>query len=285
MSQLVCLPPPTPCRLTLNNPLLVYNILYAVILPLVLILAWALVAQPPFHKAHVTVLGLAISAVMTCFITDVIKNSVGRPRPDLLARCKAKEGTPEHQLVTIEVCTETDHHVLHDGWRSFPSGHSSLAFSGLGFLALYAPDSTFILLCTTDNKSRFFAGQLHVFRPRSDLSHVLLALAPLIGAALIAISRLEDYRHDVYDVTVGSILGIVVAYFSYSRYYPPLHSSNCETPYPSRAEEATVTMKLKDEEARIESRKAWSTDTADEEAERVPLRDTGRASRSASYNG
>ena len=84
-----------------------------------------------------TVLGLAISVVLTTFLTDVVKNAVGRPRPDLIARCKPKEGTPEHKLVNVEVCTETDHHVLHDGWRSFPSGHSSLAFSGLGFLALY----------------------------------------------------------------------------------------------------------------------------------------------------
>lgn len=48
---------------------------------------------------------------------------------------------------------------------------------------------------------------------------------------MIAISRLDDYRHDVYDVTFGSILGAVVSYFSYRRYYPPLRSSGCDTPY------------------------------------------------------
>src|SRR5437763_1473157 len=63
-----------------------------------------------------------------------------------------------------------------------------------------------------DHPSRFLAGQLHIFRPRADLARVLLAMAPLIGAALIAISRLEDYRHDVFDVTVGSILGMALAY-------------------------------------------------------------------------
>lgn len=92
--------------------------------------------QPGVHKTNVTILGLAISIMLTTFLTDVVKNSVGRPRPDLIARCKPKKGSPEHALVTIAVCTEENHHVLHDGWRSFPSGHSSLAFSGLGFLAL-----------------------------------------------------------------------------------------------------------------------------------------------------
>lgn len=121
---------------------------------------------------------ILFSVVLTCFITDVIKNAVGRPRPDLISRCKPVPGTPKDELVTIAVCTETDHHTLHDGWRSFPSGHSSLSFAGLGFLAL------------------FFAGQTHVFRPRTDLSRTLLSISPLLGAAMIAISRCEDYRYD-----------------------------------------------------------------------------------------
>ena len=54
---------------------------------------------------HVTIPGLLISIILATFIIDVVKNSVGRPRPDM--RCKPKKGTPEHELVTIAVCTET----------------------------------------------------------------------------------------------------------------------------------------------------------------------------------
>ena len=115
---------------------LVWNIIYAILVPLGVIILWAIILQPGAHRVHVTILGLAISVILSSFIADVIKNAVGRPRPDLIARCKPKKGTPEHQLVTIDVCTETGHHVLHDGWRSFPSGHSTLAFGGLGFFAL-----------------------------------------------------------------------------------------------------------------------------------------------------
>jgi diacylglycerol diphosphate phosphatase / phosphatidate phosphatase len=42
------------------------------------------------------------------------------------------------------------------------------------------------------------------------------------------------YRHDVYDVTYGSLLGIGIAYFSYRRYYPRLRSPKCDEPFPSR---------------------------------------------------
>lgn len=198
------------------------NILYAGIGPLVAIVVWSLVFRPGFHKAHVTIFGLFISVFLTSLLTDIIKNAVGRPRPDLIARCKPKPGSPEHSLVTILVCTEPDHHVLHDGWRSFPSGHSSFAFSGLGYFAL------------------FLAGQFRIFRPRTDLARVLIVLAPLVGAALIAMSRLADYRHDVFDVTVGSILGMSVAWFSYRRYYPRLKHPHCEVPYPSPWEYATA---------------------------------------------
>lgn len=132
-------------------------------------------------------------------------------------------------------------------------------------------------LWTRAKIGRFFAGQMHIFRPRTDLARVLLALAPLVGAALIAISRLEDYRHDVYDVTTGSILGMFVAYFSYRRYYPILNSSHCDTPFPSRAEWASKKGfgKLKDEEAGTGSAESFDVDDM-EDAEHVPLRDTSR---------
>ena len=111
---------------------------------------------------------------------------------------------------------------------------------------------------------------------------MLLALAPLIGAALIAISRLEDYRHDGYDVTTGSVLGMLVAYFSYRRYYPGLKSRQCDTPYPSRAEWASSSGygTLRDEEARIDSSGTYSVDDlehgTEHGTEHVPLRGTSR---------
>ena len=116
---------------------------------------------------------------------------------------------------------------------------------------------------------------MHVFRPRSDLSRVLLCLAPLIGAALIAISRLEDYRHDVWDVTCGSLLGISMAYFSYRRYYPSLRSTVCDEPYPSRAAVAKLSEagKMKDEEQRDWMGTEYAIDESEDETEAYPLND------------
>ncbi|OAX82419.1 hypothetical protein ACJ72_03230 [Emergomyces africanus] len=190
-----------------------WSIIYSGVMPLVLIILWAVIIRPESHFAHISVLGLLVTLTLTSFLTDIIKNAVGRPRPDLLSRCSPEKGTPAHKLVTIAACAAPESHKLHEGWRSFPSGHSSFAFAGLGYLAI------------------FFAGQLHVFRPRTGLARFLFSFSPLLGALMIALSRLADYRHDTYDVTIGSLLGISVAYFTYGRYFPALRSADCDTPY------------------------------------------------------
>ncbi|KAG8158667.1 hypothetical protein KVR01_011789 [Diaporthe batatas] len=229
------------------------NIVYAAAVPLAAILLTNALSGAPRHKHHVAVLGLAIALILTSFLTDTVKNTVGRPRPDLVARCKPAPGTPENTLVGVEVCTEARHHVLHDGWRSFPSGHSSFSFAGLGYLSLFLAGQVRLFVVggagggsrkngsngrvrsstvgadggDDDNERAVYA--------RGDLVRALLCLGPLLGAAMIAISRCQDYRHDVYDVCTGALLGYVVAYWSYRRYWPHLSSRRCHEPYPDPA--------------------------------------------------
>ena len=63
-----------------------------------------------------------------------------RPRPDFLARC-FPHGVPAE--VPLEdgfpACEEPGAPGVKDGYKSFPSGHASLAFAGLGFLTLPFP--------------------------------------------------------------------------------------------------------------------------------------------------
>jgi diacylglycerol diphosphate phosphatase/phosphatidate phosphatase len=208
--------------------------LYALGIPALLLLLTSLILpNRSAHKTHVVLLGLCLSLLTTSFLTDIFKNAIGRPRPDLIARCKPDPSTPHNTLVTIDVCTEKDGHLLQDGWRSYPSGHSSFAFAGLGWLSL------------------FLASQTHCLRPRASHITVLLCLAPLVGAALIAISRLEDYRHDVFDVVSGSVLGAVVTTFNWRRYFPSLWASDCDEPYEPLDTErrgSGTTKRMRDEE-------------------------------------
>lgn len=221
------------------------NVVYAAAVPLVLVVLANSLAGASRHKHHVAILGLAIALILTSFLTDTVKNMVGRPRPDLVARCKPATGTPENTLVGVEVCTETRHHVLQDGWRSFPSGHSSFSFAGLGYLSLFLAGQVRLFVVNGggsrkdggagqrgNGRVRADDGEDKAVYARGDLARALLCLAPLLGAAMIAISRCQDYRHDVYDVCTGALLGYVVAYWSYRRYWPQLSSWHCHEPYP-----------------------------------------------------
>jgi diacylglycerol diphosphate phosphatase/phosphatidate phosphatase len=63
---------------------------------------------------------------------------VGRPRPDFFSRCQLPPdltSNPVHGLTSWKVCTQTEH--LQEGFRSFPSGHSSFGWSGMWYLELY----------------------------------------------------------------------------------------------------------------------------------------------------
>ncbi|KAG8705829.1 hypothetical protein FRC08_001420 [Ceratobasidium sp. 394] len=168
---------------------------------------------------HNSMLGLILGLATTGAVTQVVKVTVGRPRPDAIARCKPVPDAHDHAvfgLVTTAICTETDAYMMKDGWRSFFSGHSSLAFAGLGFLSFY------------------LAGKLHLFDERGHTGKAWIALTPLTGALLVAISRTMDYRHHWQDVLVGSIAGLVFSYFSYRQYYPTLESPYSHKPYSPR---------------------------------------------------
>ncbi|KAK5996497.1 putative diacylglycerol pyrophosphate phosphatase 1 [Cladobotryum mycophilum] len=214
-----------------------WNFAYALFLPLGVLIVYNLFARSSLVKHEATYLSFAISVTLTQFLVDLIKNAVGRPRPDLLARCQPAAQTRPNTLVTIDVCTAPNDETLQDGWRSFPSGHSSFSFAGLGFLSL------------------FLAGQLRIFNHsagKRDLSRDLMCLLPVLGALLIAISRCEDYRHDVYDVSVGSIIGITIAYWSYRRHWPKLSSPACDEPQPPPSPESPPGwQRVRDEEEAV----------------------------------
>ena len=114
---------------------------------------------------------------------------------------------------------------------------------------------------------------MRVLRPHADLARCLIAGAPLLGAALIAISRCEDYRHDVYDVTCGALLGFGIAWFCYRRHYPRLRAMWCDEPFAAPA--VGKDGRVKDEEARIAGAREYEIGDGDSDADADVDADTG----------
>ena len=87
-------------------------------------------------------MGLALSLATAFLITQGMKNLFGKPRPDLLSRCQpdldrirdtavnhvGEIFNPAWVLVTADICTTSNKDLLKDGFKSFPSGHSSCKF-------------------------------------------------------------------------------------------------------------------------------------------------------------
>ena len=113
---------------------------------------------------------LSASALITLGITQLCKHTIFED-----------EHRPSYFYEHLSIVDGTDHHKN----NSFPSGHTSAAFTFATILAL-----------------------IYEYR-------VLQYLLPML-ASLVAISRIYLGQHFLMDVLVGGILGVFIASISYT---------------------------------------------------------------------
>jgi len=183
------------------------------------------------HPLHPHV-GMIEALGLTLFITFILKNFVGRLRPNFFAYCNYKgyrnalmsgnftsynNITQAGVIGSIEFCLETSLANINDSQSSFPSGHSSLSFAGLTFLSFYlfhvAP--------------HHFNTRNHTIRLLAIKIAILLIL--FISAAFVAGSRTRDYWHNFDDILAGAVLGFGSAVFSFWANHDRLEDSHKAT--------------------------------------------------------
>ncbi|CAN6201131.1 unnamed protein product [Urochloa humidicola] len=173
----------------------------AVAMPMAIV-AGIYVRRRNVYDLHHAILGLLFSVLITAVLTDAIKDGVGRPRPDFFWRC-FPDGLPKYDNVTREVICHGDPVVIKEGYKSFPSGHTSWSFAGLGFLSWY------------------LAGKIKAFDRRGHVAKLCIVAMPLLLASMVAVTRVDDYWHHWQDVFTAGVLGLVVASFCYLQFFPP----------------------------------------------------------------
>lgn len=175
--------------------------LIAILLPIVVILVYYFIRQDVYDLHH-AILGLLFSVLITAVITDAIKDAVGRPRPDFFWRC-FPNGRGVFDTRTTDVLCTGDKSVIKEGHKSFPSGHTSWSFAGLSFLSWY------------------LSGKIRAFDRKGHVAKLCIVFLPILLAALVGVSRVDDYWHHWQDVFAGGVIGATVASFCYLQFFPP----------------------------------------------------------------
>jgi len=152
-----------------------------------------------------TTFGLLKSLITAAVFQVWIKWLIGGLRPHFYAACQPKitQGDAPSGIgfaalmYDRSICTG-DKNTIDDSLESMPSGHSTAAWAGLFYLALY------------------FNAQLKVMSAHNPAYwKMVLMFAPLLGAFLISGALTIDEFHNWYDVVVGGIIGTCTAIVAY----------------------------------------------------------------------
>lgn len=85
---------------------------------------------------------------------------------------------------------------------------STGSFAGLGFLAWY------------------LSGKIRAFDRRGHIAKLCIIFLPLLAAALVGVSRVDDYWHHWQDVFAGAVIGLLSSFSSHSIIVPPFYSNH-----------------------------------------------------------
>ena len=146
----------------------------------------------------------------------MLKAYVGRLRPNFYSLCQFDSSSLE--------CTASLNHCL-ESRQSFPSGHSSFSFTGMGVLTLFllgryvgSTSRSGGTSTTATGGGIGGIGNRNGTRT-SQKSIVIGSLIPLLYATFVASSRLVDNWHHPSDILAGSLIGLFYAGVGYHLWY------------------------------------------------------------------
>lgn len=206
-------------------------------------------------------MGLGVALSGTFMVTEGLKDLVGKPRPDFLARCDPDLSLISEYtvsglgafvdnapiMVDSRICRNQSAFVRNNGFAAWPSGHASFSWTGMLYLTLFmcAKFAIFVPFLAPHGYSRHvnpvsFESHPHHREDETDgprktvplrsqaaappVYLLILAFLPIGTAFYISITRWSDYRHAGFDIISGAILGSFFAWFGFRWYHLPLRN-------------------------------------------------------------
>ena len=179
-----------------------------VIIPVGIILAASLARINSVARSRAetkrAIVGLLLAVTLGFAVTNALKNSVGAFRPDFRARCWPNGAKTAWEAPGIPKCASNhDARLVSEGRKSFPSGHASVAFSGLAFASAVVAERLAVFGGSADSAAKNIQP--------APAWRLAAAAAPVALALTVSVSRVTDYMHHVEDVVGGGVIGLAAA--------------------------------------------------------------------------
>lgn len=110
--------------------------------------------------------------------------------------------------------------IIKEGYKSFPSGHTScinnldLLFFSLSLIyILWNKEHIYLIKKNAGSfaglgfLSWYLCGKLRAFDNKGHAANLCIVVSPYLFAALVGVSRVDDYWHHWTDVFTGAIIG------------------------------------------------------------------------------
>ncbi|OLY77991.1 Lipid phosphate phosphatase 2 [Smittium mucronatum] len=150
-------------------------------------------------------------------ITSFIKKIAGRPRPDFISRCipKTEVSFTNSTYFDRTICSQKNLSIISEGFKSFPSGHSSVIFAGGVFTSYY------------------LYHKIPASTPNAALFKYSLIVLPVLTSLYVSVSRYIDYWHHWDDILAGIIIGSFCSFFSYKFLFKDLAELDSDSYIPA----------------------------------------------------
>jgi diacylglycerol diphosphate phosphatase/phosphatidate phosphatase len=166
----------------------------------------------------------AMSVTLNELVTEGVKYSAGRLRPDFLSRLAASGCNATLVAKATDCCFSNTEMV--EGRLSFPSGHTSWAFAAL------VPFSLFLAW-------RFRVAHTGQFLP------TIVSLLPMLLALVVFVSRTIDFRHNFSDVLAGAVIGSSSAMVAWLLFLGQMRDPAFAAPMESEGDDAEAETPIK----------------------------------------